>query len=235
MKQAMEGTFFDRWLLMSGWMSKSNGSINNTANTKKVPASCADTPCEKSSSFSSIPYGNRTETAAPSSGGILVAGRSSPDIPKKRSAEECANFHGGSTGNDKRPNVGDAVGSIPNFASVASTAGDNNNGRNIFGANITGQAELERLIRAIAANPSLTAMQKNTTIQGLRDSVWKSNQLQRRNSQQQLHSFAPQDACVMASDVGSTAATGIKIKRSTPPAMYTKKNDEGKVEFVWSR
>eukprot|EP00586_Coscinodiscus_wailesii_P018565 CAMPEP_0172500862 /NCGR_PEP_ID=MMETSP1066-20121228/143954_1 /TAXON_ID=671091 /ORGANISM="Coscinodiscus wailesii, Strain CCMP2513" /LENGTH=368 /DNA_ID=CAMNT_0013275343 /DNA_START=30 /DNA_END=1133 /DNA_ORIENTATION=+ len=34
------------------------------------------------------------------------------------------------------------------------------------------QAELEKLIRSVAANPNLTALQKSTTIQGLRDSVW---------------------------------------------------------------
>ena len=47
---------------------------------------------------------------------------------------------------------------------------------------ITSQAELEKLIRAIATNPNLTPQQKNTTIQGLRDSVWKSNQLLKTKS-----------------------------------------------------
>ena len=39
------------------------------------------------------------------------------------------------------------------------------------------------------------------------------------------------------SGVGSTAvsAAGIKMRRATPPSVYLKKNDEGKVEFVWSR
>ena len=50
-------------------------------------------------------------------------------------------------------------------------------------ANVTSQAELENLIRAIVSNPNLTSVQKNTTIQGLRDSVWKSNQRLRRNSE----------------------------------------------------
>lgn len=65
----------------------------------------------------------------------------------------------------------DAENAETTFASNSSTA--------IFryqAAEITSQAELEKLIRAIATNPTLTPQQKNTTIQGLRDSVWKSNQ-----------------------------------------------------------
>jgi len=41
---------------------------------------------------------------------------------------------------------------------------------------ITSQANLEKLIRAVVTNRSLTPMEKNTTIQGLRASVWKRNQ-----------------------------------------------------------
>jgi hypothetical protein len=44
---------------------------------------------------------------------------------------------------------------------------------------ITSQAELEKLIRAIASNPELGPVEKQTTIQGLRDSVFKSNQRHR--------------------------------------------------------
>lgn len=43
------------------------------------------------------------------------------------------------------------------------------------GDGITSQAELEKLIRAIASNPALGPVEKQTTIQGLRDSVFKSN------------------------------------------------------------
>ena len=39
----------------------------------------------------------------------------------------------------------------------------------------TSAAELEKLIRAIGTNSHLDAKQKTLTIQGLRDSVWKSN------------------------------------------------------------
>ena len=40
-----------------------------------------------------------------------------------------------------------------------------------------------------------------------------------------------------SSGVGATAvnAAGIKVRRVTPPSVYLKKNDKGKVELVWSR
>jgi len=60
---------------------------------------------------------------------------------------------------------------------------NNNNNNNInninpeepTNGNYTSAAELEKLIRAIGTNPNLDTKQKNLTIQGLRDSVWKSN------------------------------------------------------------
>ena len=79
--------------------------------------------------------------------------------------------------------LGDAVPSVV----VAAAAG----------GKITGQDELERLIRLVATNPDMTAIQKNTTIQGLRDSVWKSNQKQRESCSEQAHLFAPQDTTVL--------------------------------------
>lgn len=51
---------------------------------------------------------------------------------------------------------------------------------------ITSQAELEKLIRAIASNPELDPVHKQTTIQGLRDSVWKSNQRYQNDSMKKL-------------------------------------------------
>lgn len=40
-----------------------------------------------------------------------------------------------------------------------------------------------------------------------------------------------------SNDMGSSQAAnaaGIRIRRSTPPSVYMKKNNEGKIEFVWS-
>ena len=199
MKQAMEGTFFDRWLLMSGW-----GQSSTDKETHGQPS------------------GNTDGSEAPPTPSDALA---SGDGSKKRPAE------GGSQQGeqDKRPNLG---GNSPEYAQVLSMT--NSDGQQQ--THITGQAELERLIRAVASNPALTAAQKNTTIQGLRDSVWKSNLRHKEQTEQlRTHAFAPQ-ANNGALSLGSTAvsAAGIKTRRTTPPSVYLKKNDQGKVEFVWS-
>ena len=158
MKQAMEGTFFDRWLLMSGW-GASNAS-NSNSGTQVDPA--AD----------SLP--------GAASLGVNEASTSTvAEATKKRAPDDVLSS---GHGPEKRQNIGDAISSEHILAA---------------GVNITGQAELERLIRAVVSNPSLTALQKNTTIQGLRDSVWKSNQRQRQTSEQQSHAFAPQATTVL--------------------------------------
>lgn len=164
MKQAMEGTFFDRWLLMSGWMQSSSTKTSNAAGHGGQATSSTST--------------GTTAVALPEAPASMQQGDPSVDSRKRRAPDSS-----GSVGNDKRPNRGDGMASVP--VPIAP-------GNCLAGANITGQAELERLIRAVASNPGLTPVQKNTTIQGLRDSVWKSNQKQRENSEQQTHSFAPQ-------------------------------------------
>jgi hypothetical protein len=51
----------------------------------------------------------------------------------------------------------------------------------------TSAGELEKLIRAIGTNPNLDTKQKNLTIQGLRDSVWKSNcRLSKRKREEEI-------------------------------------------------
>lgn len=196
MKQAMEGTFFDRWLLMSGWGS------TKEANDSGATQAATTSPDDVAS--------------------VKVAASGS----RKRAAAA------GSEVSDKRPNRDQEAVKSEAAATVAAAAIP---GNCIAGRNITGQAELERLIRAVASNQALTPVQKNTTIQGLRDSVWKSNQKQRRNSEQQRHSFAPETR-VLTSGIGSTAVSvaGMKMKRATPPSVYIKKSEEGKIEFVWS-
>ena len=141
MQQAMAGTFFDRWLAMSGWMKDDEQS------TLK-PALPTSSPNEASA---------KAETAS--------AGTSS-DSPTANDE----NDHSQPTKRRKTTEDFDGFGD-PGVISSSSAAG-----------NVTSQAELEKLIRAIATNPNLTSLQKNTTIQGLRDSVWKSNQRLRRIS-----------------------------------------------------
>ena len=165
MRQAMEGTFFDRWLLMSGWGASSSSSSTAAATTNvsgntKISAHVEESATSSTSGAASL---NNLETV-PSA---------NLEDTKKRAPEEVLSLEHGP---EKRMNVGGAAVTSEHMLAA--------------GVNITGQAELERLIRAVASNPSLTALQKNTTIQGLRDSVWKSNQRQRQASEQQTHSFA---------------------------------------------
>jgi len=94
------------------------------------------------------------------------------------------------------------------------------------------QAELEKLIRSVAANPNLTALQKSTTIQGLRDSVWKSGKKKRGAQQMEMCI----DSASSASSVSSRRACverGIREMRTTPPSAYYKVRD-GQTELVWS-
>ena len=153
MKQAMAGTFFDRWLTMSGWMSDRNGSNDKSPcakedGKKRAPPKTTPTTSSDGASHSKRTKSENTdlmeEASCPLSAGTSVAATSA-------SAESTTWV----------PQSGNPAGEV------------------------TSQAELEKLIRAIATNPNLTALQKNTTIQGLRDSVWKSNQRVKQNSELQ--------------------------------------------------
>jgi hypothetical protein len=199
MKQAMAGTFFDRWLSMSGWMTH----IDTTTDSSK----------KRESSSSATNSTNQLLTEA------SAAGSSS----KKVKVED-------TTISELQHQVLHSHASNP--------AGD-----------VTSQAELEKLIRAIASNPNLSAKQKNTTIQGLRDSVWKSNQLMRRQS---LDNGSTATTTTSAQTMGvphggaaaaspSTSATASAAsamckpsRRVTPPSMYFKKNSNGKTELIWT-
>ena len=189
MKQAMSGTFFDRWLLMSGWMSsKGEGGTTDESEEDKKRAGA---PEEQASADTNDSKRIKTEDTA-----VPVEATTAAHIPIIQ------------------PETGV----------------------------VTSQSELEKFIRAIATNPALTSQQKNTTIQGLRDSVWKSNQ-----RQQALAAQAPTvvNAAVHMPmtfpGTGETAAAGIaslastsRTRRATPPSMYFQKNAHGKVELVWS-
>lgn len=223
MKQAMAGTFFDRWLSMSGWMDDTNATQDDD-NAKKRTA--AQAPCSSTDA-------NQDRPSSPT---------------RKRSRSDVA-----------------ALPVLPQTASATKE--------------ITSQAELEKLIRAVATNGNLTPQQKNTTIQGLRDSVWKSNQRMQKESAggtapgagryvtlvrwtcfswmltvltwiaaDNALSFSlassllfagllsPFDNCRSLS-VGAAAfsVTRAPARRVTPPSVYYKKNSEGKVEVVWNR
>lgn len=138
MKESMEGTFFDRWLTMSGWNPMATAEAVDTTEPSESSL------CDRKRPAMSLPAAS-------------LAG--------KRSKSASSLEHVSSTGN------------LPFAAasSVAATASP------VVEFSETSQGELERLIRAIATNKSLTSEQRTTTIQGLRDSVWKSNQKQRKS------------------------------------------------------
>lgn len=110
MKQAMVGTFFERWLKIGGWDTTS-ASRNKDGGGKMSP---------------------QEQALNPATNPPLPLAKSPPAAPPPPSEPVAADKH-------------------------------------------TSAAELEKLIRAIGTNPHLDANQKNMTIQGLRDSVWKSN------------------------------------------------------------
>lgn len=86
---------------------------------------------------------------------------------------------------------------------------------------ITSKENLEKLIRAVVLNPSLTPMEKNTTIQGLRASVWKRNQqIMGKNA---------------GTDEKSSNNSNINNGRDDLhfPAAYYQRDTTGKIVPVW--
>jgi hypothetical protein len=196
MKKSMAGTFFDKWLLMSGWMSTS--------------------PKEDESSSTKSDAGKKR---AADSSSEADDGDVAQEQKRVKEEETC----------ESQPTAGVAV------AAAAATYSDANIG-------VTSQAELEKLIRAIASNQALTPAQKSTTLQGLRDSVWKSNQ---RHKEQHCGMAEAPPTIVNASvqsgpnflsqsggGSGIPKPTSSSLRRVTPPSMYFKKM-KGKLEMVW--
>lgn len=170
MKQAMVGTFFEKWLAMSGWNIFSN-KTNSLSEEDKHDA--------KTEAKNSVKH---------------VIEDSSEDVehPATKKAR---------TSTDE----------------LITKAKSSNNP-------ITSQQELEQLIRAVATNPSLTTIQKNTTIQGLRDSVWKSN----RQNSKATHQLLPPYS------LSASASSNTRDKRERLPGAYFKKDQNGKIKLMWS-
>ena len=139
MKQAMVGTFFDKWLCMTGWTGGNNDQSDQTPVTRKRSASMAELSVSASPAVSD------------------------------------------SDGDSKRPAVAskDSGGTSSSTSGPAATAMAAHLSQSINDSQkgeITSKENLEKLIRAVVTNTSLTPKEKNTTIQGLRASVWKRNQ-----------------------------------------------------------
>jgi zinc finger-like protein len=206
MKAAMSGTFFDKWLSMSGWMED------------------VETPPENDKKRHASKEG-QTENA------VKRAKAASP-VVRDDAGVGAVSMTAVSTYKDA------ATTAVATAASVTARSPESSTpSLEIRTGEITSQAELEKLIRAIATNPALSSHQKHTTIQGLRDSVWKSNQ----RIKQQSSGISGSDSVVPqyaqnSNDAVSAAvsATCVPARRVTPPSIYYKKNENGKLEVAWS-
>lgn len=219
MKQSMAGTFFDRWLTMSGW----NGSAEQQSLPQQPRCQqCSRDPpkLDDGSDFD----GEKKRAAIP--------------LQEKDDAHENKRVKV----EDDREDVVSQV-TEPSMADAAIFASASPQAS--AGAFVTSQAELEKLIRAVASNSSLTPEQKNTTIQGLRDSVWKCNQRHKEMT------MGPPTLVNVAVPAGPTflsrasndkllvttaglASVSCRTRRVTPPSMYFKKTNDGKVETIWN-
>lgn len=292
MKQSMAGTFFDRWLLMSGWMNDIDSGNAPTNATSTLPVS-ADAKAAASSEIDSgadrklsseeqklqqqhEPFDDKLVTTRDEIAKIVPtpeATKKSSELiiqdAKKRAANlETLNNNDAlssearaSSPESKRLKLhGDAVGECISHSeetwpacSPCSNDTNINNNNNNNNSGITGQAELERLIRSIATNPSLTPAQKNTTIQGLRDSVWKSNQRHKQMNEelpiivnQETYRY-PMSIVVPENNQNSYSHSSTRnqsefaasqqtyrTRRVTPPSAYFRKNQDGKIITVWT-
>ncbi|CAJ1966697.1 unnamed protein product [Cylindrotheca closterium] len=191
MKEAMAGTFFDRWLAMSGWMEPEE--------KKEEPAETADASNNK-----------RTHEAGNGAG---------EETKRIRLDQLIAHAI-----------VGKPAQTTPKTAEL----------RRNLGSRLTTEKELEKLIRAVATNPTLSSKQKNTTIQGLRQSIWKRNQGIKKQAEAKVES---KDAPACSVDPSSTtpsatakpvmSGTCIPTQRGIPPTQFFVKNSDGKTIKAW--
>eukprot|EP00980_Cylindrotheca_fusiformis_P026360 scaffold15973_cov120-Cylindrotheca_fusiformis.AAC.1 len=184
MKQAMAGTFFDRWLSMAGWMDdrkERTKSSKNDGSTKKRGSLAPEKKMDEQKKPKTEARSSKLESPVPS--------------PETVPPQAMASING-----------------------------------------ITSQAELEKLIRVIVTNPNLSPQQKNTTIQGLRDSVWKSNQRLKSKSEGDSSKgpISTDFPKVSVTNSATVSESCIPARRVTPPSIYYKKDQDGKIEVAWN-
>jgi len=114
MKQAMVGTFFEKWLSMSGWSISPN---DTSTLSQKKGRKCSEVGCKHKLSLEQEQSNKRARTVA---------------------------------------------------AQMASSSKNSNQ-------LMTSKQDLEKMIRAVVADTTLSPIEKNNTIQQLRGSVWKCN------------------------------------------------------------
>lgn len=243
MKQAMGGTFFERWLSMGGWTD--GGKETAKADSKETKAEASSSPSSallpsKSTLHDQCPLADsNAPSSVPKSTGSQTDQKICPMAkhPPPPTCAMCA-----SAGRCLGLSSKTSAVTCPTLLATAPCPAP------IPAPTITSPEELETLIRAIASNPELTPVQKNTTIQGLRDSVWKgagrNNKRKRADEtpagggdESQLAGLVAVHRGLVGSGTNSapaSAATATRLPRMTPPSMYYKKGRDGKVELVWS-
>lgn len=195
MKQAMAGTFFDQWLSMSGWMDgKAKRARAASIGTDNDGLSIDNTTIATAAGV------NPSDSASPTQVKRLKSDSSASDqsaIPLRVEHKQRTD----TASSNRVASADDIVASnIP-----SEVAGE-----------ITSHAELEKLIRAVATNQSLTPREKQNTIQGLRASVWKRNQrLLAGESIDSSRALAG-----IASTADGTATSANTIINARPPAAY---------------
>lgn len=160
MKQAMVGTFFERWLTMGGWTggepNKDGEASDKNYSTKSEGAQNNNSTVPRYLSLSSA--GTIDSNIAKGAETTKNFSNKQKQDSKREEQDSSSCSYCQDTGCCLNPEIPCCCSSSsPSSPCVVDTT----------------QEELEKLIRAIASNPELTPKQKNTTIQGLRDSVWK--------------------------------------------------------------
>jgi len=232
MKQSMRNTFFDRWLLASGWGKTEKDDVCGESSKSATDHKQED---ELPSAPASDPSGRVSHAARkrPSEDNLPPES----NLKRQATASSPQQITIGAAGSGKAPSIAAPV-----------TIGDSPVVTQKRPVQITSQAELEKLIRAIATNPSLNPQQKNSTIQGLRDSVWKSNQKEKErrdapDSPPVVRVNAPPQASEalplltqQQQQVSPNSATNRdpqqRPRGGLPPAAYYKKTNSG-VNLVW--
>eukprot|EP00574_Skeletonema_japonicum_P009829 CAMPEP_0201714722 /NCGR_PEP_ID=MMETSP0593-20130828/1078_1 /ASSEMBLY_ACC=CAM_ASM_000672 /TAXON_ID=267983 /ORGANISM="Skeletonema japonicum, Strain CCMP2506" /LENGTH=690 /DNA_ID=CAMNT_0048204025 /DNA_START=194 /DNA_END=2267 /DNA_ORIENTATION=- len=222
MKQAMVGTFFERWLKMAG-LGESEDGGGKMPPKKKIKQSEQEKEEFEDSKPSSIAVSSEMKSPPLSRGTSAATSISGPF---------------------------EASGSKANGKAVEK---------------YTSAGELEKLIRAIGTNPNLDTKQKNLTIQGLRDSVWKSNcRLSKRKREEEIGALRAFSEYVPGQVANSTvphvataarhqpeavvqttqqmhhmsfsmsSGASARLRRETPPSSYYKKMPDGEISLVWT-
>jgi hypothetical protein len=244
MKQAMVGTFFERWLKMGGWMEKTGG-------TPRVE----DKDCVNEDGGGKVSSEDKSDEEGKTASTMLIKNEDETDYSQMAPSDEII------------------VQSNPFIVPYAATAVSASTSKPDTDAEEipTSAAELQKLIRAIGTNPHLDAKQKTLTIQGLRDSVWKSNcRLSKRKREVVMMDTASAMTTRMIPPVTTSSSTAVlaaasastttsillgghasaashrtsypaissgistRFKRETPPSSYYKKMSDGDVKLIWS-